>query len=195
MRGFIARLRRLALPGVGALALAACASGAPSAESAADAALDPAEHVALALAEADSAAEAGEPDRLARAVRIVEGFAARPLEGSDDPLPGWREQAGDLGPPMRGSPLGPGYRRGRLEAGEAARIQQLFLSGERAKIVLSAPNGAALALRVLDAREAEICGRKGTPNHCQWVPVFTQRYSIEIVNRSSAPARYYLVVE
>lgn len=180
------------------LAVAGCAGGAggPSSAGASAAAADSTERVAQALADAFAAATAGEREPLVLALRVVDAAGARPLpDTGDDPLSAWREFAADTSPPMRGSALGPGYRHGRLEAGESTRIEQLFLSGKRAKIAVSTPDGAALTLRVRDARDEAVCDRPGAPRHCQWVPIFTQRYSIEIANRGTGPARYYLVVE
>ena len=179
-----------------ALALAGCAAEGPQAASPPIAA-DMAERVAFALADADEAQQAGQRDRLAAALRVISASGAAPLADAPggDPVPGWMQAVGEERPATRGSPFGPGYRVGQLAAGKAARIEQLFLSGERAKVVLSAPGRAQLALRIRNAREQAVCDREGTPNHCQWVPMFTERHSIEIANHSSEPARYFLVIE
>ncbi len=190
--------RAMGLAFMAALALTGCASSPaePLAKAGGLNAADPVEQAALALAEADDAAEAGDQKRLAKAVLAVEASGARPMaDEPGNPLPAWRSQAGIVRPPLRGSPLGPGFRRGKLEAGETVNIEQLFLSGEQARIVLSAPGSASLALKVRDARATGVCEREGTPNQCQWVPIFTQRYSIVISNMGQGPARYYLVVK
>ncbi|WP_054529152.1 hypothetical protein [Erythrobacter sp. SG61-1L] len=187
-----------ALALLAALVLPACAT-APAEQTVRSGGLnlaDPVEQAALALAEADEAASAGEMKRLATAVHAIEASGAQPLaDEPENPVPGWRSLAGISRPPLRGSPLGPGFRRGQLKPGETVSIEQLFLSGEQARVVLSAPARAPLALQVRDARSAGVCEREGTPNQCQWVPIFTQRYSIVISNRGQGPARYYLVVK
>jgi hypothetical protein len=190
---------RRAIMGLGlAAAFAGCSGGElTSAEAVnAEAAAEVSERVAQALADADAAAEAGDRTRLVQALRVIDAAGARALpEGDDDPLPAWRALANDAMTPTRGSPLGPGYRRGRLDSGQSARIEQLFLSGKRARIAISTPDSSALTLRVRDARDGAVCERSAAPGGCQWVPVFTQRYSIEIANRGTRAARYYLVVE
>ena len=106
----------------------------------------------------------------------------------------WR-QAVAQNPPMRGRPLGPGFRSGRLSPGSSELLEQVFLSGKRASVALTAPNNARLTLEVQDRREAEVCGREGNPSHCQWVPLFTDRYRIRIANPGPAAVKYFLVVE
>lgn len=180
-----------------AAVLAGCSKGelASTDTSSVETPAEVSERVALALAGADTAAEAGDRAQLVQALRVIDAVGARALPGiADDPLPAWRRLASDPAPPMRGSLLGPGYRHGRLDSGQSTRIEQLFLSGKRAKIAISTPDRSALTLRVRDARDGPVCERSGTGG-CQWVPVFTQRYSIEIANRGAGPARYYLVVE
>jgi hypothetical protein len=154
-----------------------------------------AEQVALALADAERAQANGESGRLAKALRRLEALGAKPLDdAASDPVPRWRLASGHL-PPMRGRALGPGYRSGRLAPGASEHIEQVFLSGERASIALSAPMATGLKLEVQDRREARVCGRAGTPSHCRWVPTFTERYRIKVENLGSRPARYFLVIE
>ena len=70
----------------------------------------------------------------------------------------------------------------------------MFLSGKRASVALSAPSGARLKLEVEDRSEEAVCGKEGNPNHCQWVPLFTDRYRIRIINPGATSVRYFLVV-
>jgi hypothetical protein len=95
---------------------------------------------------------------------------------------------------MRGRSLGPGYRSGQLRAGRSEQLEQVFLSGTRASVALSAPSGARLRLEVQDRSDDAVCGKEGNPNHCQWVPLFTGRYRIRIVNPGATAVRYFLVV-
>lgn len=154
------------------------------------------EKMAAALVRADEADLAGDKEGLSRAVRLIDGLGARPLaETGSDPLPNWREQTYGTQIPLRGRPLGPGYRKGTLSAGETERIEQLFLSGQRANVALSGPGKATLELKIEDAKSGEVCGRATSPFHCDWVPIYTQRYVIEISNPGEEQAHYFLVVE
>jgi hypothetical protein len=155
-----------------------------------------AEQVALALADADLAHAAAETGRLSDALERLGALGAKPLDGaSPDPVPQWRLRAPSVRPPDRGKPIGPGYRSGQLSPGASEHIERVFLSGERASIALSSPGGAWLKLEVQDRRAGQVCGRAGTPSHCQWVPTFTERYRIKVENSGSRPVRYFLVIE
>lgn len=173
---------------IATLALPALAADAPNAAS----------RLANAMAAAADAAKSGNKKALANAVRIIDATASHPIEiSAADPLPSWRAAAAGSGsPPYRGRPLGPGYRSGTLDPGGQESFSQLFLSGTGATIALSAPTGDRLALKVLDPQAKPICedgtGRGGM---CKWVPLFTQRYTIEVSNLGKGDARYFLVVQ
>ena len=179
------------------IALAGCAAtaepGAPSAAVADDADRSDAERLALALADADDAFARNDKERLADALRRFDALGGKPLDGADSELGRWRA-AVNQSPPMRGRSLGPGYRSGKLSAGRSEELEQVFLSGTRASVALSAPSGVRLRLEVQDRGEAAVCGKEGNPNHCQWVPLFTDRYRIRIVNPGRTEVRYFLVV-
>lgn len=189
--------RMHALSFAAALTASACASvPAGSAEAASE--LSVAVRLANALADAADAAGRGDTKSLAKAVQLIDGSGSHPLEASpSDPLPAWRAAArGDATPPYRGRPLGPGYRSGKLGVGGRESFSQLFLSGSAATIALSAPTGDKLALRVLDPQSKPICtDESGRGGLCKWVPLFTQRYTIEVMNRGAGDARYFLVVQ
>jgi hypothetical protein len=185
---------RLALLAAPALALAGCVSTSVT-RSAQGATLgSDAERLAVALADADQAFARGHTDRLTAALRSIDALGAKPLEGPAPELAQWRA-AVDQPPPMRGRPLGPGYRSGQVSAGGSEQIEQVFLSGKRASVALSMPGRGQLTLEVQDGRETAVCAREGNPSHCQWVPVFTDRYRIRIANPGKAAVRYFLVVE
>ncbi|MBT0667725.1 hypothetical protein HT136_05025 [Novosphingobium profundi] len=155
--------------------------------------------VALALADASTAAKRADTAGLERALRIIERSGARPLPDwtGEDPVVRWRAAAApDVradDPVYRGSPVGPGYRAGRVIAGASEHFEQVFLSGRKASVALSTPGKAALSLRVVDRDRRAVC--EGHGGACQWVPLFTQRYAIEIRNRGENPAEYFLVVQ
>ena len=96
---------------------------------------------------------------------------------------------------MRGRPLGPGYRSGQVSPGSSEQIEQVFLSGKRASVALSIPGRGQLTLQVQNGREEPVCGNEGTTSHCQWVPIFTDRYRIKIANPGRTAVRYFLVVQ
>ena len=181
---------------LGALAHAGAATkGSPAA---AKDAVNPAQHLARAFAEAADAEAKGDSKALAKAVRLIDASGSRPItESSSDPLPEWRERVAGAGnPPYRGRPLGPGYRSGLLNPGGRETFNQLFLSGTGASIALSAPTGDRLALKVLDPQAKPICtDETGKGALCRWVPLFTQRYTIEVTNLGKDDARYFLVVQ
>ena len=164
------------------------------------------ERVAMALTTAEQAArQAGSnigPDTgrtaLADALRVIERSGARPMPGwtGTDPVPGWRALIpGASGTVLRGSPLGPGYRSGQIRAGQSDTFQQVFLSGRKASIALSTVGGEPLSLRVIDAAHKPVCVADAQRRACRWVPIFTQRYMIEVRNGGQSQANYFLVVD
>lgn len=182
-----------------ALILGACAARPAETASAPPAPMPEtrAEQVALALGEAAGAERSGDAKALSRAVRLVQATGARPLEGTgDDPLPGWRARSDLSEPPLRGRPLGPGYRSGRIAPGGRESFAQLFLSGTASVIALSAPTGDRIEMNVVDKEARQVCRRQAAQSGaCRWVPLFTQRYTIEVVNLGTSDARYFLVIE
>jgi len=182
------------------LGCAACAGGIAASASDArssSASSDPTVRIARALSAAGEASMQEDKPRLASALALLDRAGARPAGDwqGPDPVPGWREKLGKTAQRLRGSPLGPGYRCGQLDAGGSDRFDQVFLSGRRAKVALSAPGNAPLALRVLDAERKPVCAGDNTRQACNWVPIFTQRYTIEVVNPGKRNADYFLVVD
>lgn len=156
------------------------------------------ERVAEALVTAQQAVISSDRVALADALRIVERSGARPLQGwsGADPVPAWRTLVPNAeGAVLRGSPLGPGYRTGQVGAGKIDSFQQVFLSGRKASIALSTAGGEPLSLRVIDAERRPVCLADAPRRACRWVPVFTQRYMIEVRNGGQSQANYFLVVD
>jgi hypothetical protein len=182
---------------LGAIALAG-GSVAPGVLAGVEAAPNAAFKLAEAFAQAAEAEKKGDAKGLAKALRFIDASGARPLATSQaDPIPAWRSLANGAGsPPYRGRPLGPGYRSGLLNPGGRETFNQLFLSGTGASIALSAPTGDRLALKVLDPQAKPICtDESGRGGMCRWIPLFTQRYTIEVSNMGKGDARYFLVVQ
>lgn len=155
-----------------------------------------AETVAAAFSRAAQASARADNAQLAIELRQIAAIGARPLAVDGDPVGNWRTLARmDSVSPMRGSPLGPGYRAGQVDAGSQERFEQLFLSGRKASIALSSPGNAPLALTVLDANRKPVCETRDARLACHWMPLFTQRYTIEVRNKGAQTADYFLVVE
>ena len=84
----------------------------------------------------------------------------------------------------------------RIAAGGRDSFAQLFLSGTASTIAISAPSGDRVALSVMDKDDKPVCKREGARGGaCRWVPLFTQRYTIEVQNLGASDARYFLVIE
>lgn len=148
---------------------------------------------AALLATAETAADAGQRapliDRL-NAMNVVLADGA-----GEDPLAAWRsEHQADGGTPYRGRTLGPAYRRARVEPGASLQIDQIFYAGERAEIAAQTSDGSNIALQINNPRDEAVCAKPLAPSaNCNWLPIFTERFSIELVNRGSQPASVYIV--
>lgn len=179
---------------IGLMALATAPGGMAAAQEEAPAL---GERVALALATAQTAQTRSDRDGLARALGVIERSGARPLDDwtGADPVPAWRALVPATQSPLRGSPLGPGYRSGKANPGASDSFEQVFLSGKKASIALSTPSDTPLTLQVLDADRRPVCTTIDARRACRWVPLFTQRYVIEVRNGGNRVAEYFLVVE
>ncbi len=115
-------------------------------------------------------------------------------DSDDDPLAEWRSALPKGSTQVyRGRTLGPAYRRAQLPPGESMRIEQIFYAGERAELVAQT-NGGEVALKVANPRAEAVCDKQLAPRaDCRWLPIFTERFSIELENRSSDQASVYLV--
>jgi hypothetical protein len=153
-----------------------------------------AERLAIALADGDSAFRRSDKAGLTEALRRIDALGGRPFDEASPDLRQWR-QAANQEPPMRGRPLGPGYRSGLVSPGSSELIEQVFLSGKRASVALSIPGRGRLTLQVQNGRDEPVCGKESNASHCQWVPIFTDRYRIKIANPGRTAVRYFLVVQ
>jgi len=161
---------------------------------------DEASRAATLLAQAESAGDGDERDRL---VVRLDAMGVHPADvGDDDPLAQWRAArqpaiGGEL--PWRGRALGPAYRRARVAPGESLVIEQIFLAGQRARIAaqISGVGGTdgLVALAISNPRAEAVCTRQLSPAaSCNWLPIYTERFSIALQNRGRHPASIYLVV-
>ncbi|MDM7955267.1 hypothetical protein [Blastomonas sp.] len=195
--------RRKGLTALGSLAFATLASCGPVATHSGVAQpvampSDPATvRVANALVQADRAARSGDNAALTSPLATISALGAHPLDtAAQSTLALWQAKAPpDTAPPLRGRTLGPGYRHGTLKAGGDLQIEQTFLSGQKASIVLSSPDAAQLRLQVIDGASQAVCQHTAARPSCEWVPMFTQRHLIHVINPSRRKARFYLVVD
>lgn len=176
-----------------ALALAACTHGTPAENAAGP------EPSGNALADAAALLVAGEeaagPAERGPVLARLNGLQVAAAEGeSDDPLSGWRAQSTAAGPVYRGRALGPAYRRARIAPGERMQIEQIFYAGERAEIAAQSSGGQPVALEIRNPRTGKVCAAELSPKaSCAWLPLFTERFSIELVNQSRDQASVYIV--
>ena len=174
-----------------AFLLPSCTTTTPARFAAPEPTGDPLADSALLLAASEAA-----PDAAAREPFLARLDAAgvRAAEGAaDDPLGAWQRERGDA-QVFRGRALGPAYRRATIAAGSTVRLEQIFLAGQRAEIAAAANGGEALTLSVRDRKDAAVCSEPFAPAaKCRWLPLFTERYSIELANRGTTPASVYLV--
>jgi hypothetical protein len=145
----------------------------------------------LSLADSARSAEQRAPllDRLdALNVRLADG-------ATDDPLAGWRSAHGvNEAAPWRGRTLGPAYRRAQVAAGASLRIEQVFYAGQRAEIAAQASSGGQVALKIANPRAQAVCAQQLSPRGtCNFLPIYTERFSIELENTGNSSASVYIV--
>ena len=77
-------------------------------------------------------------------------------------------------------------------------LQEIYYASERAELTLKIIDGSALALRVAEQAETAtdaVCtlSAKIKAASCQWLPLWTAKYDITIVNHGDSPVSYLLV--
>lgn len=156
-----------------------------------------AEQLAEALLLADRAERAGDARALGKAALLIDQLAPQAQTESDaETLRRWRTALpADAPPPLRGRALGPAYRSAVLMPGAVTRLNQTFLGGRSARIMVKVVEGSALKVMVRDPSDLEVCRAERTPFNCRWVPLYTERHNIEIVNTGGATARFYIVFD
>lgn len=189
------------LPILSALAwLAGCAAPGgvePAVPVQAVAPADRAERVAEALVLAARAERAQDPATLAQAAARLERLGAKPDTAADQAAMGrWLASLPADAQPMRGRALGPAYRSAALASGATTQLNQTFLGGRSAQIVLRVSRGPTPKLVVRDQSARPVCKPvTDDPVKCRWVPLYTQRHSIEIVNTGPQVSEFYIVFD
>lgn len=185
------------LTALAALALIAVACAPVPMAQASDEPLPRAARIAQALAEAESAHDSGEHERLSQLVSVLQANGTTPQrEGEADMVAQWSQTAGLEVVPYRGRLLGPAYVRGELAPGESWRSAQTFKSGVPSTLAVSHKGAGPVRMKVSDQRERLVCapGAAREPA-CRFTPLYTQRYEIELVNEGTGRAVYYLVFD
>ncbi|MFN3834883.1 MAG: hypothetical protein ACK4NO_03170 [Glycocaulis sp.] len=190
------RLRIAVLP---VLALAFALAGCATREAASIGTVaEPDGQIMAALDIGLRAQAAGDGPGLLAASSLLDGAGARPADGEDDLAALWREQAAVLGeavPPVRGRIAGPAYRNGVIGAGEAALLRDSFHSGRAARVSVQTRGTGTLRLSIRRADGEAVCETLvgAAPVTCQWVPVWSEPFHIEITNLTAGTVAYYLI--
>lgn len=180
------------------LALTGCAAEQASLALPSDAALGSSDPLISAAALLVAAEAAEDADARAPLIARLDALGVAAVPGTDeDRLADWRrEYRPPAGEVYRGRTLGPGYRRAQLAAGERMVIDQIFYAGQRAEMAAQTRGGQPVVLAVTGSQAQKVCEAQLTPNaRCRWLPIFTERFSITLINRGTTPASVYLVFE
>ena len=156
--------------------------------------------VAAALERGAAGEQSQDGEAMLQAAVALQALGARPATGEVDLVTHWLAEARRRGAkvqasaPYRGRALGPAYRRGVLGAGETLVTEQVFLAGQTAQVALVPEAARSLAIRIIAPDHKNLCERVAAPRAaCDWLPMFTSRVRIDIVNRGNQSARYFLV--
>lgn len=154
------------------------------------------ESVAEALLIAAQAERAQDGAALARAALQLERLGATPqTDGDVAAMKRWRASLPADAAPMRGRALGPAYRSAALDPGGTTQLNQTFLGGRSAQIVLRVSRGPVPRLVVRDQSGRQVCAVGDDPVKCRWVPLYTQRHRIEIVNSGPELSEFFIVFD
>lgn len=194
------RLLRQALPALALafapiLALSACATPQRAEPSAV---VEPDGQILAAMDIGLRAEDASDASALLAAASLLDAAGARPADGQDDLTTRWREQAAAMGetlPPLRGRTAGPAYRNGALGAGETALLRDSFHSGRTARVSVQTRGAGTLRLAIRRPDGEMMCETlvSAAPVSCQWVPVWTEPFHIEVTNLTAGNVAYYLI--
>jgi len=155
-----------------------------------------AERIAEALAQAADAERTDNDAALAQAAQRLERLGAVPQdEAAKAILARWHAKLPTDAEPLRGRALGPAFRAAVLDPGAVTELNQTFLGGRSAKIVVRATRGSAPLLVVHDQANREVCKAHDNPITCRWVPLYTQRHRIEISNTGEDVSEFYIVFD
>ena len=135
-------------------------------------------------------ADGGTADRAA-AGAILSALGARPADGETDLASSWRTGKG--APAYRDRVLGPVYRKVSLRPHATAVFEQTFFGGRRARVAVVALDQTPYGLVIRDDEGTPQCDP--AQSSCAWVPAWTTRFRVELGNRSTKPAAFFLVMQ
>ncbi len=155
-------------------------------------------HAILVGKQAEKNADA---NALRIAAETLEGVGAKPEKDQRDDLSRrWSEQAKLIDPSItlpvyRGRALGPSYYKGVLSPVSSTSTSQIFLAGKKASVALVPVSNKPMSINIYDGRGKNICTRSTElkPANCQWLPLYTERYRIDINTSANQSVTYYLV--
>lgn len=159
--------------------------------------------VAALLSLGDTAFEATprQTQALKEIVYALDRLGAKPVSTERDPVNQWRRDAvtnsQDETPPFRGRLLGPAYLSGEISAGKPYSLEQLFVAGQTANVAVSAPVKANTVKLTIQKRSGEtICDVSAAKiQQCNWVPLFTERFTIGIENQEQTSTKFFLTID
>ncbi len=126
------------------------------------------------------------------AAETLAALGARPTAGTPDLAKLW---GAGTPPAYRDRALGPAYRIIAVVPGGSARFDQVFLAGQRARVAVVAHGTAPARVAVTDDDGLPQCGASDAVGRCDWVPLWTTRFRIELKNPDSQAASYTVVVQ
>ena len=129
-----------------------------------------------------------------KAARMIENAGAFPASDGDTLSRHWPKAHVGKSDTYRDRTLGPAYKVLSLAPGKTAQFEQIFMAGQRARITVVPRQGTRFQLSVIDddgKRQCNVADRAA----CDWTPIWTSRYRIELSNPGHIPALYYVVMQ
>ncbi len=119
-------------------------------------------------------------------------LGARPADGTRDLAAAWGAKPKTA---YRDRALGPGYRTVAVNGGGSEHFEQVFLAGQQARIAVVGHGAAPVRLAVTDDDGQPQCGASDPAGRCDWVPLWTTRYRIDLKNPGLKAASYTIVIK
>lgn len=157
---------------------------------------------AASLLSAGSASE-DKPGNLKAVVSALRRMGVQPVSGYENTLARWQQQLLSAGldevtnDPFRGRLLGPAYLDTVARPGERVSLQQSFTGGQKATVSVSAVNEKADLVLFVTQQDGDILCQttlSQSPS-CSWVPLFSQRLRIDVLNTTETEQRVFIVID
>lgn len=124
---------------------------------------------------------------------VLTATGARPLDDGPDLALTWAHGR-NRSPVYRERALGPAYKRVTIGSGAVVRFGQTFLAGRQARVAIVPDMAGRFELGVTDDDGAVQCAARRA-GRCDWVPLWTTRFQIELKNPGPNAASCYIIVE